>query len=157
MPGAAIAIFADRRYLACQISAIKFAGIRQVCPFPRFSTLIAANRQSTRMRYFLIFLFKMVDSSDEMEPGNKLEAPHRRDRRKKSPGLSASIGGEVALQNIRNDEHRKSRERAHLVDASEFNRRYLTCQISAISAIGENRNRCAGHTWRFLPIAAIRV
>ena len=45
LPGAAIAIFADRRYLACQISAIKFAGIRQVCPFPRFSTFIAANRQ----------------------------------------------------------------------------------------------------------------
>ena len=54
VPVAAMAIFADlrdrrihvnRRYLACrQVSAIKFAGIRQVCPFPRFFTLIAANR-----------------------------------------------------------------------------------------------------------------
>ena len=32
-------------YLACLVSAIKIAGIRQVSPFPRFSTLIAANRQ----------------------------------------------------------------------------------------------------------------
>ena len=46
--GAAIAIFAgrhDRRiYLASQISAIAFAGIRQEFPFLRFSTLIVANR-----------------------------------------------------------------------------------------------------------------
>ena len=33
------------QYLACQISAIKFAGIRQVYPFPRFSMFIAVNRQ----------------------------------------------------------------------------------------------------------------
>ena len=33
---------------------------------------------------------------------------------------------------IRSDEHRKSRERAHLANAGEFNRRYLTCQIWAI-------------------------
>ena len=33
---------------------------------------------------------------------------------------------------IRSDERRKSRERAHLANASEFNSRYLTCQISAI-------------------------
>ena len=41
---------------ACQISAIKFAGICQVCPFPRFSTLIAANcqlRQSIRLGNFI--------------------------------------------------------------------------------------------------------
>ena len=31
-----------------------------------------------------------------MEPGNKIEVPHRRDRRKKSPGVS--IGGENRLQ-----------------------------------------------------------
>ena len=29
-----------------------------------------------------------------MEPGNKVEVPYRRERRKKSPGVSASIGGE---------------------------------------------------------------
>ena len=33
---------------------------------------------------------------------------------------------------IRSDERRKSRELAHLANAGEFNRRYLTCQISAI-------------------------
>ena len=33
-----------------------------------------------------------------MEPGNKVEGPHRRDRPKKSPGLSASIGGENRLR-----------------------------------------------------------
>ena len=35
----------------------------------------------------------MVDSGDKMEPGNKLEMLHRRDRRKKSLSVSASIGG----------------------------------------------------------------
>ena len=29
-----------------------------------------------------------------MEPGNKVEVPQRRDRRKKLPGVSALIGGE---------------------------------------------------------------
>ena len=33
---------------------------------------------------------------------------------------------------IRSDERRKSRERAHLANAGEVNRRYLTCQILAI-------------------------
>ena len=33
---------------------------------------------------------------------------------------------------IRSNDSRKSRERAHLANAGEFNRRYLTCQISAI-------------------------
>ena len=46
----------------------------------------------------------------------------------------------------------------HLANAGEFNRRYLTRQISAILyAIGENRNRCTGHTWRFSPVASIGV
>ena len=30
-----------------------------------------------------------------MEPGNKVEVPHRRDRRKKSPGVSAKIAGDI--------------------------------------------------------------
>ena len=33
---------------------------------------------------------------------------------------------------IRSDKRRKSQERAHLANAGEFNRRYLTCQKSAI-------------------------
>ena len=38
----------------------------------------------------------------------------------------------LALLAIRSNNRRKSRERAHLANAGEFNRRYLTCQISAI-------------------------
>ena len=38
----------------------------------------------------------------------------------------------LALLGIRSNDRRKSRERAHLANAGEFNRRYLTCQISAI-------------------------
>ena len=38
----------------------------------------------------------------------------------------------LTLLAIRSDERRKSRERAHVGNAGEFNCRYLTCQISAI-------------------------
>ena len=39
----------------------------------------------------------------------------------------------LALLPIRSNDRKKSRERrAHLTNAGEFNRRYLTCQISAI-------------------------
>ena len=38
----------------------------------------------------------------------------------------------LALLAIRSNERRKARERTHLVNAGEFNRRYLTHQISAI-------------------------
>ena len=64
-----------------------------MCPFPRFSTLIAANRQLSkpiRLGDFITWLSKRPS----MEPGNKIEVPHRRDRRKKSPGVSASISGD---------------------------------------------------------------
>ena len=37
-----------------------------------------------------------------------------------------------ALLAIRSNKRRKSRKRAHLANAGELNRRYLTCQISAI-------------------------
>ena len=40
--------------------------------------------------------------------------------------------GGLALLAIRSNDRRKSQERTHLVNAVEFNRRYLTCQISAI-------------------------
>ena len=39
-----------------------------------------------------------------MEPGKKDEVPYRRDQRKKSPGVSASIGGDQ----IRRDRRIKS-------------------------------------------------
>ena len=38
----------------------------------------------------------------------------------------------LALLAIRSNKRRKSRERVHLANAGEFNRRYLTCQILAI-------------------------
>ena len=38
----------------------------------------------------------------------------------------------LALLAIRSTDRRKSRERPHLANPGEFNRRYLTCQISAI-------------------------
>ena len=38
----------------------------------------------------------------------------------------------LTLLAIRSDERRKSLEGAHLANAGEYNRRYLTCQISAI-------------------------
>ena len=40
VPGAVIAIFADRRD-----QRIKSPNIRQLCPFPRFSTVVPANRK----------------------------------------------------------------------------------------------------------------
>ena len=38
----------------------------------------------------------------------------------------------LALLAIRSNDGKKSRERAHLANAGEFYRRYLTCQISPI-------------------------
>ena len=38
----------------------------------------------------------------------------------------------MPLLAIRSNKRRKSQERAHLVNAGEFNRQYLTCQIRAI-------------------------
>ena len=46
----------------------------------------------------------------------------------KSPNLADGL----AFLAIRSNKRRKSREREHLANAGEFNRRYLTCQISEI-------------------------
>ena len=62
----------------------------------------------------------------------------------------------LALLAIRSNDRRKPQEPAHLANAGEFNRRYMAF-YTPIAAIGENRNRCNGHTWRFSPIAAIGV
>ena len=45
-----------------------------------------------------------------MESGNKVKVPHRRDRREKSPSVSAPIGGEncKAGDQIRRDRRIKS-------------------------------------------------
>ena len=52
----------------------------------------------------------------------------------------------LTLVAIRSDEHKKSRERAQLANADEFNRRYLTCQISAIlnADRGDRRSKSPG-------------
>ena len=67
----------------------------------------------------------------------------------------------LTLLAIRSDERRKSRERAHLANAGEFNRDIWHARYrrfyTPIAAIGENRNPCTEHTWRFSPIAAIGV
>ena len=47
----------------------------------------------------------------------------------------------LALLAIRSNERRKSRERAHLANAGEFNCRYLTCQISAILCADRDRRK----------------
>ena len=75
VPGAAMAIFADRCIKSpisgmSEISAIKFAGIRQVCPFQRFFTPIASNRhqiQPIRIRLgdFITWAFKMAETNAE--------------------------------------------------------------------------------------------
>ena len=45
----------------------------------------------------------------------------------------------LALLASRSNKRRKSRERAHLANAGEFNRRYLTCQISVGDFIRRSR------------------
>ena len=44
-----------------------------------------------------------------MEPGNKVEVPHRRDQRKKLPVVSSSIGGENRFAIFAGDQIRRDR------------------------------------------------
>ena len=84
--------------IADQISVIKFAGIRLVCPFPRFSTLIAANGQQIqpiRLGDFITRLFKMTDSSGTWSLGTRLKCH------------IAAIGEKIA-KCVRNNWWRKS-------------------------------------------------
>ena len=77
------AIGENLRYLACQILAIKFA-------------------KCARSRNFLRLLLRIASKANPSgwailsHEFSKL--PHRRDRRKKSPDVSASIGGENRLR-----------------------------------------------------------
>ena len=63
----------------------------------------------------------------------------------------------LTLLAIHSDERRKSRERAHFANvaanliADIWHARYRRFYTPS-AAIGENRNRCTGHTWRFSPI-----
>ena len=90
VPGAAIAIFA---------SAYKIADIWHV-RYRRLSS--PAFAKCARLRDFLRLLLRIASKANPSgwailsHEFSKL--PHRRDRRKKSPGLSASISGENRLR-----------------------------------------------------------
>ena len=106
--------FSLRRSLACQVSAIKFAGIRQVCPFPLFSTVIIAN---------IVTLLTMLPIAGKFNPSGCAilshefsKLPHRRDRKKiarcvrgdqirrdrriKLPGVSPALGRREYLWDV---------------------------------------------------------
>ena len=96
--------YLNRRYLACQISAIKFACIRQVRPFPRFSTVITAS-QPIRLGNFMTWIFKTGTSLRSAKKIAKCVHINRwqkslvifasdqifRDRRIKRPGVSPAL------------------------------------------------------------------
>ena len=119
----------------------------------RFYTPIAANSIASENRK------QFSQPIDVDTPGDFFRRTQRCGSFENSCDKIAQPDG-LALLSIHSNKCRKSRERAHLANAGEFNRRYLTCQISAIlyadAAISENRNRCTGHTWRFSPIAGDR-
>ena len=50
----------------------------------------------------------MVDSGGKMEPGNKLEMPHRRDRRKNRQVCPHQSVAKIACDQIRRDRRIKS-------------------------------------------------
>ena len=86
----------------------------------RFYTPIAANLIASDFRWRLMrthLAIFFVDRGDVavLKTSDKIAQPD---------GL--------ALLAIRSNKRRKSRERANLANAGEFNRRYLTCQISGI-------------------------
>ena len=122
MAGAAIAIFADRGDrgdLAFQISRLNSPAFPKCARCRDFLRLLRRIASKAKLSGWAIL-------SREFS-----KLPHRCDRRKKSPGVSASIGGDQ----IHRDRRIKS-PGVSLAEAGdtpgEFNHRYLTCQISAI-------------------------
>ena len=93
VPGAAIVIFADRRdrRIKSPISCIRYWRLNS----PAFA-------KCARSRDFLRLLLRIASKANPSgwailsHEFSKL--PHRRDRRKQSPGVSASIGGENRLR-----------------------------------------------------------
>ena len=75
----------DRRIKSLVYIGVKLAGIRQVCSFPRFPMVIARIASKANPSGWAILSHEF----------SKLL--HRRDRRKKSPGVSAPIVGEFSL------------------------------------------------------------
>ena len=78
---------------------------------------------------FLVFLEWLLEFF--LEAGDTPGEFFRRSRRCGSCDKIDQPDGLVLLA-IRSNDRRKLRERTHLASAGEFNRRYLTCQISAI-------------------------
>ena len=91
----------------------------------RFYTPIAANliARENRLRFSLAI--------DADTPGDFFRRSRRCGSFENSCDKIAQPDGLVLLA-IRSYKRRRSRERAHLANACEFNRRYLTCQVSAI-------------------------
>ena len=91
----------------------------------RFYTPIAANLIASENR------LRFSPPIDADTPGDFFRRSRRFESFENSCDKIAQPVG-LALLAIRSNKRRKSRERAHLADAGEFNRRYLICQISAI-------------------------
>ena len=91
----------------------------------RFYTPIAANLMASENRK------RFSPPIDADTPGDFFRRSRRCGSFENSCDKIAQPDG-FALLAIRSNERRKSRERAHLANAGEFNPRYLTWQISAI-------------------------
>ena len=94
MPGAAISIFADRRdrRIKLPISGMSDIGdfIRRHSPSVSVPAIFYAHRCELPV--------KSISQVGRFYHMNNIEVPHHRDRRKISPGVSASIGGENRLR-----------------------------------------------------------
>ena len=91
----------------------------------RFYTPIAANLIASENRK------RFSPPIDADTPGDFFRRSRRCGSFENSCDKIAQPDG-LALLAIHSNKRRQSREWAHLVNPSEFNRRYLTCQISAI-------------------------
>ena len=91
----------------------------------RFYTPIAANLIASENRK------RVSPPIDADTPGDFFRRSRRCGSFENSCDKIAQPDG-LALLAICSNKRRKSRERAHLANAGEFNRRYLTCQILAI-------------------------
>ena len=91
----------------------------------RFYTLIAANLIASENRK------RFSPPIDADTPGDFFRRSRRCGSFEQSCDKIAKPD-EFALLAIRSNDRRKTQERALLANAGKFNRRYLTCQISAI-------------------------
>ena len=84
----------------------------------------------------------------------------RQSRRCRSFGKSSDKIAQpdgLTLLAIRSNDRRKPRERVHLANAGEFNRRFLICQISAIvNANRGDRGKSQSLHWAHMAIFADR-